>query len=271
MKVALPADAEPAVAAPDEVTPVLPETPSLRKPASLRRMPSKPLLELQKIVKLREAHKFDMTQLPRDIQRVANALTERYGEEYALHVVFTIRTAEELHRAWHMTLLTSKLMEQLRTSFGLRMSWELGVLRLKFRIEDGDYELHRKVPYDYDSEYQDKYMRVATALIQGNIEIHHALTYQTDIELGKHTAASGRFLRDHPGRLLLYPLVAATCAVIFFGGDWCTRPLANDLSRWAAFSHRLCVAGGTGRWPPSAAWSRGSSSGARPTRARPAR
>ena len=162
-------------------------------------------------------------------------------------------------------------MEQLRTSFGLRMSWELGVLRLKFRIEDGDYELHRKVPYDYDSEYQDKYMRVATALIQGNIEIHHALTYQTDIELGKHTAASGRFLRDHPGRLLLYPLVAATCAVIFFGGDWCTRPLANDLSRWAAFSHRLCVAGGTGRWPPSAAWSRGSSSGARPTRARPAR
>ena len=69
MKVALPADAEPAVAAPDEVTPVLPETPSLRKPASLRRMPSKPLLELQKIVKLREAHKFDMTQLPRDIQR----------------------------------------------------------------------------------------------------------------------------------------------------------------------------------------------------------
>lgn len=28
--------------------------------------------------------------------------------------------------------------------------WELGVLRLKFRIEDGDYELHRKVPYDYE-------------------------------------------------------------------------------------------------------------------------
>jgi hypothetical protein len=28
------------------------------------------------------------------------------------------------------------------------------------------------------------------------------------------------FLRDYPGRLILYPLEAATCAVIFFGGDW---------------------------------------------------
>ena len=149
----------------------------------------------------------------RDLQRVLAKLERDFSRDYALKCVFAVRVAVELHRAWHMTLLTSKLMEQLRTSFGLRMSWELGVLRLKFRIEDGDYELHRKVPYDYDSEYQDKYMRVATALIQGNIEIHHALTYQTDIELGKHTAASGKFLRDHPGRLMLYPLVAATCAV----------------------------------------------------------
>ena len=28
------------------------------------------------------------------------------------------------------------------------MTWELGVLRLKFRVEDGGYELHRKVRWD---------------------------------------------------------------------------------------------------------------------------
>ena len=27
-------------------------------------------------------------------------------------------------------------------------------------------------------------------------------------------------IRDYPGRLVLYPLMAATCTVIFFGGDW---------------------------------------------------
>jgi hypothetical protein len=86
-------------------------------------------------------------------------------------------------------------------------------------MEDGDYELHRKVPYDYDSEFQDKYMRVASALIQGNIDIHRALTYQKHIAEGKHTAASGWFLRSHPGRLVLYPVVASTCTVIFFGGE----------------------------------------------------
>ena len=29
--------------------------------------------------------------------------------------------------------------------FQLRMAWSLGVLRLKFRINNGEYELHRKV------------------------------------------------------------------------------------------------------------------------------
>ena len=39
----------------------------------------------------------------------------------------------------------AKLLQQLKDTFGLRMTWELGVLRLKFRVEDGGYELHRKV------------------------------------------------------------------------------------------------------------------------------
>ena len=96
--------------------------------------------------------------------------------------------------AWHMTLLTSKIMEQLKKKFNLKMTWELGkrsiraitrahrtqspslppllfsstgVLRLKFRINDGTHELHRKVPYDYDSEFQDIYMKIAVALMEG--------------------------------------------------------------------------------------------------------
>jgi hypothetical protein len=44
-----------------------------------------------------------------------------------------------------MTLLTSKLLQQLKDRFHLRITWSLGVLRLVFRSEDGDFELHRKV------------------------------------------------------------------------------------------------------------------------------
>lgn len=118
----------------------------------------------------RNAYEFDMGQLPTDLQRVCGHLAERRGEEYAMHVAFTVRTAVELHRAWHMTLLTSKLLQQLKDRFDLRMTWTLGVLRLKFRVEDGDYELHRKVPYDYDSEFQDKYARIAVALMEGHFD-----------------------------------------------------------------------------------------------------
>ena len=102
------------------------------------------------------AKKFEVTSLPADMQRVYGHLVEKHGEEYALTFVFTMRTAIELHRAWHMTLLTSKILQQIKDKFGLRMTWELGVVKLKFRVEDGGYELHRKVPYDYDSEYQGK-------------------------------------------------------------------------------------------------------------------
>lgn len=64
-----------------------------------------------------------------------------------------------------MTLLTSKILQQLKTKFGLRMTWNLGVVRLVFRIEDGRWELHRRVPYDYDAEFQDLYMKVCDKLL----------------------------------------------------------------------------------------------------------
>ena len=93
---------------------------------------------------------FDVKQLPIDMQRVYHHLKTDNGEEYALKIVFTMRTAVELHRAWHMTLLTSKILQQLKDKYKLRMTWNLGVVKLKFRIDDGLKEVHRRVPYDYE-------------------------------------------------------------------------------------------------------------------------
>ena len=169
---------------------------------------------------------FDTSKLPKDSRRVYEFLKNKYNEEYALAAVFTMRTAIELHRAWHMTLLTSKILQQIKDKYNLRMTWDLGVVKLRFRLDDGGYVLHRKVPYDYDSEYQDIYMRIAVALVDGHIDVYEALNYQDQTLEGRHTARSGLFLRDFPGRLLLYPFQAATCAVIFFGGDFLDAGIA---------------------------------------------
>uniref|UniRef100_A0A7S4RZD0 Uncharacterized protein n=1 Tax=Ditylum brightwellii TaxID=49249 RepID=A0A7S4RZD0_9STRA len=107
--------------------------------------------------------KFDVKTLPVDLYRVYETLKIRSGEEYALTNVFMIRTAIELHRAWHNTLLTAKILQQLKDKFQVRMTWELGVIKLKFHVEDGSHELQYKVPYDYDSEYQDLYMKIAVS------------------------------------------------------------------------------------------------------------
>jgi len=157
--------------------------------------------------------------LPPDLQRVYHQLARKHGEDYALVFVFTVRTGVELHRAWHMTMLTSRILQQIKDKFNMHMTWDLGVIKLKFRVSDGGYELHRKVPYDYDSEFQDLYMKIAVALTEDRINIHQALIFQSETKNGLHTAKSGNFLRNLPGRLVLYPIEAATCAVIFFGGD----------------------------------------------------
>lgn len=119
-----------------------------------------------------------------------------------------------------MTLLTSNILQQIKDEFNLRMTWNLGVVQLKFRVEDGAYELHRKVPFDYDSEYQDIYSRIAMALVRGQITVHEGLIYQSEAKKGIHTAGSGLFIRDFPGRLILYPFQASMCAMIFFNGKW---------------------------------------------------
>merc|ERR1719375_2113411 len=69
--------------------------------------------------------KFDVHTFPDDMRRVHDKLASRFGQEYALLWVFTVRTATELHRAWHMTLLTSALLLQIKKKFGLRMTWNL--------------------------------------------------------------------------------------------------------------------------------------------------
>ena len=46
--------------------------------------------------------RFDVNTLPADMRRVYGHLEEKFGEEYGLLFIFTMRTAVELHRAWNM-------------------------------------------------------------------------------------------------------------------------------------------------------------------------
>jgi len=88
-------------------------------------------------------------------------------------------------------------------------------------------------------------MKIASALTEGHISVNEALIFQSEVKQNKHTARSGIFLRDFPGRLILYPGLAATCAVIFFGGSWRDAGIAalcglsTGLLEWF-----LCIIGG---------------------------
>ena len=160
---------------------------------------------------------FDLKTLPTDMQRAYSHLHANIGEDYALTVVFLMRTAIELHRSGHMTLLTNRVLRQIKDHYMIRMAWELSVFKIKFYIEDGSFVLIHKVPTTTDSETQDLLTKVATAFTERRINIHQALLFQTEIKQGVHTAKSGLLLRQFPARLLFYPFQAATCAVMFHG------------------------------------------------------
>ena len=59
------------------------------------------------------------------MRRVYGHLEERFGEEYGLLFIFTMRTAVELHRAWNMTLLTATVLQEIKDKFNLRMTVRL--------------------------------------------------------------------------------------------------------------------------------------------------
>jgi hypothetical protein len=169
----------------------------------------------------RKKKRFDWkNKLPKDMRRVVGFLKERFTEDYALKVVFLIRTAVELHRAYHMTMITSRILNELKKQLGLRVTFNLGVLRLTFYLEDGGFVLQRNVPYDYDSEFQDLYSKIASSLANRQIDVHTALIFQDDTIAGKHTSPLGLFFRNYPTRIAIYPIEAATCCVVFFGGSW---------------------------------------------------
>lgn len=67
--------------------------------------------------------KFDVNTLPPDMLRVYQHLEKQFGDEYALLVMVTMRTAIEMHRAWNMTLLSSNTLQRIKDEFGLRMTW----------------------------------------------------------------------------------------------------------------------------------------------------
>jgi len=75
--------------------------------------------------------RFDVNVLPADTLRVYKELEGKYNEDYALTFVFIMRTAQELHRAWNMTLLTSMTLQRIKDKFNIRMTWTLGVVKLK--------------------------------------------------------------------------------------------------------------------------------------------
>lgn len=190
-----------------------PENPHLRcrkscRPVAERAVPLAP-------------RRFDVDTLPPDVRRVYHQLRAEVGEERALVFVFAMRTATELHRAWNLSLLTTVVLQRLKDVFDLRMTWQLGMFKLKLRAEDGGHELHDDVRYDYDSEFQDLYYGIAVALAEGHVDVHEGLRYQDQVFQQKKTAASGVLLiRNYPGRVMWYSFEAAMCAVIFFGGNW---------------------------------------------------
>lgn len=162
----------------------------------------------------------------KDLRRLYDNLKKMHNEEYALAVIFLVRTAVELHRAWHLTLLTKKILNQIKRKFDLNVTFDLGVIHLKFRFEDGLYELHRIVPYDYDSEFQNKFSQISVAVVEGHLTVSEAMNYQDEVNRGEHTPWINWQLRTHYGRCVLYPLEAATCALIFFEGDYFSALIA---------------------------------------------
>ena len=63
-------------------------------------------------------------------------------------------------------------------------------------------------------------MRIALALIDREINVHEALIFLERNKGGDFHGKISKFLREPPGRLVLYPWKAAMYSIVFFGGNF---------------------------------------------------
>jgi len=136
-------------------------------------------------------------------------------------IILVVRLGEILHRSFYGSFLTLPLVSKLCDHLNipdLFVEVEVFVMRWSFR--QGQVQVSHRITFDYDMYTVFVMTNIARGVLNGSISPKEGLKLIRNHEQSHTYSKIEAGYRDFPTRAGVVPLMAATCATVFFGGTW---------------------------------------------------
>mmetsp|Transcript_6118 Transcript_6118/g.17118 ORF Transcript_6118/g.17118 Transcript_6118/m.17118 type:complete len:548 (-) Transcript_6118:315-1958(-) len=166
------------------------------------------------------------------------------SHDQLISIIFVVRLADELHRSFYGSFLTQSLVRQLTTELGIPdLSLEIEVFALRWDYRQGTISTCHRIAFDYDMADVHELSKIGWAVLDRSLPVQDGLRAIRD--MGSRTAVRRveNCYRDFPGRAFIIPLMASTCATVYFNGTWldlgfsAACGVASGLVAWIATMH----------------------------------
>lgn len=173
------------------------------------------------------------------------AQEEQLKEKHSL--VFIVCLIDALHRSLYATFLSRVLFKNLCNrllpeTVLLQVDFDVYATRWSMAGRNGGVTWKQPIDWDYDGGATHVLLHeIAGPVLHGLMTPEQGLQRMDDyFERGKGLSSLERFYRDLPSRIFVIPIMAATCAAVFFDGTWIDFGVAGLLGLMAGLLHLLC-------------------------------
>mmetsp|Transcript_37687 Transcript_37687/g.82574 ORF Transcript_37687/g.82574 Transcript_37687/m.82574 type:complete len:532 (+) Transcript_37687:96-1691(+) len=170
--------------------------------------------------------------------------TPDVSREQLISIVFVVRLGDELHRAFYGTFLTQSLVRQLTDALDITdLKLEVDVFACRWDYGSGTISTTHTIAFDYDMADVYELTRIGWAVLDQTLTAQDGLRAIRDKVGGTPGNRLESCYRDYPGRALVIPLMACTCATVYFNGTWLDLGFAaacgaaSGIVAWIATMH----------------------------------
>lgn len=149
--------------------------------------------------------------------------SEGLSQQDLVSVIFVVRLGDTLHKSFYGTFLTISLVDQLCEKLGIQdLTLDIEVFATRWNFRQGLVSVSHPIAFDYDMESVDVLSKIGRSVLNGPMTPMDGLRLIRDHEvlISKKCSRIESYYRDFPGRGLVIPLMAASCAGVYFEGTW---------------------------------------------------
>lgn len=164
-----------------------------------------------------------MDAIPKILKPMVKRLEELpdLTRDQLISIIFVVRLGDELHRSFYGTFLTLSLIKELTKVLGIPdLTVEVEVFATRWDFRSGTVSTTHSIAFDYDMADVHELSKIGWAVLEKKLSAQDGLRAIRDKTGRTPERGLESCYRDFPGRAFVIPLMACTCATVYFNGTW---------------------------------------------------